>query len=298
MRYSLDNPHAYVDANLVGFLNILEGCRHGGMRHLLYASSSVGLRRQHAGAVLGARQCRSSGQPLRRDQEGQRTDGPHLQPSLRPADHGPAFLHRLRPVGPARHGDVHLHQRDPRRQSRSTCSTTARCGATSPTSTTSSKAMVRLIDRAAAGDPEWNGDAGSSSSPAPWRLYNIGNNRSDELPRWSTCSSRSSAARPSSISSRCSRAMCRKPTPIPTISPPRSASVRDLDRGRHSAVHAKWYRDFYHPDTDVSPGSLSFDFVFTMEHLPAAGETALAAAVPGSAPVARAQTRRLAAARR
>lgn len=40
VRHSLVNPHAYVDANLVGFLNLLEGCRHQGCRHLLYASSS------------------------------------------------------------------------------------------------------------------------------------------------------------------------------------------------------------------------------------------------------------------
>ena len=40
VRYSLDNPHAYVDSNLVGFTNVLEGCRHGGIEHLVYASSS------------------------------------------------------------------------------------------------------------------------------------------------------------------------------------------------------------------------------------------------------------------
>ena len=40
VRYSLQNPHAYVDSNLVGFLNILEGCRHQQVQHLVYASSS------------------------------------------------------------------------------------------------------------------------------------------------------------------------------------------------------------------------------------------------------------------
>lgn len=40
VRYSLDNPHKYVDANLVGFMNILEGCRHSKPKHLVYASSS------------------------------------------------------------------------------------------------------------------------------------------------------------------------------------------------------------------------------------------------------------------
>jgi UDP-glucuronate 4-epimerase len=40
VRYSLQNPHAYAEANLVGFVNVLEGCRHSGVQHLVYASSS------------------------------------------------------------------------------------------------------------------------------------------------------------------------------------------------------------------------------------------------------------------
>lgn len=40
VRYSLQNPHAYVDSNLVGFVNVLEGCRHNAVQHLVYASSS------------------------------------------------------------------------------------------------------------------------------------------------------------------------------------------------------------------------------------------------------------------
>ena len=40
VRYSLENPHAYIDANIVGFVNILEGCRHTNVEHLVYASSS------------------------------------------------------------------------------------------------------------------------------------------------------------------------------------------------------------------------------------------------------------------
>lgn len=40
VRYSLTNPHAYVDSNLIGFVNVLEGCRHAGVKHLVFASSS------------------------------------------------------------------------------------------------------------------------------------------------------------------------------------------------------------------------------------------------------------------
>jgi UDP-glucuronate 4-epimerase len=40
VRYSLENPHAYINSNLVGFINILEGCRHSAIKHLVFASSS------------------------------------------------------------------------------------------------------------------------------------------------------------------------------------------------------------------------------------------------------------------
>ena len=40
VRYSLTNPHAYLESNMVGFLHLLEGCRHTNVQHLVYASSS------------------------------------------------------------------------------------------------------------------------------------------------------------------------------------------------------------------------------------------------------------------
>lgn len=40
VRHSIENPHAYVDSNLVGFINVLEGCRHNSVKHLVFASSS------------------------------------------------------------------------------------------------------------------------------------------------------------------------------------------------------------------------------------------------------------------
>lgn len=40
VRYSIENPNAYIDSNVVGFVNILEGCRHNNVKHLIYASSS------------------------------------------------------------------------------------------------------------------------------------------------------------------------------------------------------------------------------------------------------------------
>ena len=71
VRYSLEHPHAYVDANLEGFVNVLEGCRHHGCGHLVYASSSsvYGANTKLPFSVSGSH--RSSDQPLCRHQEGQ-----------------------------------------------------------------------------------------------------------------------------------------------------------------------------------------------------------------------------------
>ena len=72
----------------------------------------LGLRRQHRGPLLRAPSRRSPGQPLRRDQAGQRADGPFLCLALQDPDDGPALLHGLRAVGPPRHGAVDLRQGD------------------------------------------------------------------------------------------------------------------------------------------------------------------------------------------
>ncbi len=40
VRYSIENPHAYINSNIVGFMNILEACRHYNIKHIVYASSS------------------------------------------------------------------------------------------------------------------------------------------------------------------------------------------------------------------------------------------------------------------
>ncbi len=64
VRYSIDHPHAYADANLEGFTNILEGCPPRRLQASAVRVVIVGLRQQRQAAVLGARQCRSSDQPL------------------------------------------------------------------------------------------------------------------------------------------------------------------------------------------------------------------------------------------
>ena len=102
---------AYVDANLDAFGNVLEGCRHARVRHLVYASSSFGLRR-------ATTRCRSPRtEPVDHPvslyaatKKAERADGAQLQPPLRAADDGPALLHRLRPVGAAGHGADAVHR--------------------------------------------------------------------------------------------------------------------------------------------------------------------------------------------
>ena len=108
-----------------------------GVEHLVYASSSSVYGGNTRHALQRAPERRPPCQPVRGDQEGQRADGPQLQPPVPAADHGPALLHGVRTLGPAGHGLVPVHQGDAGRATRSTSSTTAKCCATSPTSTTS-----------------------------------------------------------------------------------------------------------------------------------------------------------------
>ncbi len=114
VRYSLINPHEYVRSNITGFLNILEACRHHPVAHLVYASSSS----VYGGNTrLPFAESDNVDHPVSlyaATQEVERADGAHLQPPVRHPDHRAALLHRLRPVGPAGHGAVPVHQGDPR----------------------------------------------------------------------------------------------------------------------------------------------------------------------------------------
>ena len=71
VRYSLIDPHAYAQANLVGFLNVLEGCRDGPLPTSRLCVFVLGLWRKQQSALFHRRQRRPSAQSLRRDQEGQ-----------------------------------------------------------------------------------------------------------------------------------------------------------------------------------------------------------------------------------
>jgi UDP-glucuronate 4-epimerase len=181
VRYSLQNPHAYLDANLAGFLNVLEGCRHGGTRHLIYASSSsvygantrlpfsvhdnvdhpisLYAATKKANESMAHAYSKLYGLPA----TGLRfftVYGPWGRPDMAMFIFTKAILEgrpiRLFNYGQMRRDFTYVDD--------------------------IVEAMERLLDRPPAGDPNWSGDAPDpSSSSAPWRLYNIGNNRSVEV---------------------------------------------------------------------------------------------------------------------
>src|SRR5215204_5009993 len=176
VRYSLTNPHAYVDSNLVGFMNVLEGCRHNGVEHLVYASSS---------SVYGA----NTAMPFSVHQVVEHPIS--LYAATKKANelmaHTYSHLYRLPTTGlrfftvygPWGRPDMALFL------------FTRAILAGEPIDLYNDgdmlrdftyvedivEGVVRVLDRVAAPNPEWNGDepdAGTSS--APYRLYNIGNN--------------------------------------------------------------------------------------------------------------------------
>jgi hypothetical protein len=170
VRYSIENPRAYIDSNLVGFANILEACRTHRVEHLVYASSSsvYGGNRKLPFSVADP-----VDHPLSAvcgHEESQRADGAHLQPSVSTADDRAAVFHRVRAVGPAGHGAIPVHPQDPGRANRSRSSTTAVIRATSPTSTISSRAWCARWTGRRRGDPAFDPmqpDPGSSVGAVP-----------------------------------------------------------------------------------------------------------------------------------
>jgi UDP-glucuronate 4-epimerase len=181
VRYSLENPNAYIDSNLTGFATILEGCRHSGIEHLVFASSS---------SVYGANQSL----PFRVEHN---VDHPlSLYAATKKANelmaHTYAHLYRLpvtglrfftvygpwgrpdmalfrfvaailedRPIDIYNHGH---HARD------------------FTYIDDVVEGVVRTADRIAEPDPAWSGlKPNPASSSAPYRLYNIGNNKPVEL---------------------------------------------------------------------------------------------------------------------
>jgi UDP-glucuronate 4-epimerase len=177
VRYSLDHPHDYVDANLQGFVNVLEGCRHTDCRHLLYASSS---------SVYGA----NTRLPFSVHDN---VDHPiSLYAASKKANelmaHCYSHLFRL-PVTGLRFFTVYGPWGRPDMAMFIFAKAITEGGTIRLFNYGNmlrdftyiddvADAVVRLIPRIPAPDPDWSGERPDpSSSNAPYRLYNIGNNR-------------------------------------------------------------------------------------------------------------------------
>jgi len=183
VRYSLTNPGAYVQSNLVGFAHVLEGCRHQGVEHLTYASSS---------SVYGA----NTTMPFSVHQN---VDHPlSLYAASKKANeamaHTYAHLYGLPTTG-LRFFTVYGPWGRP---DMAMFLFTKAILAGEPIDVFNHGRMrrdftyvddvvegiLRVSDRPAAPDPAWSGDAPDpGSSRAPWRVYNIGNHTPVELMR-------------------------------------------------------------------------------------------------------------------
>jgi UDP-glucuronate 4-epimerase len=176
VRYSLIDPYAYVDSNLIGFTNILEGCRHHGCRHLLFASSS---------SVYGA----NTHMPFSVHDN---VDHPlSFYGATKKANelmaHSYAHLYRLPTTG-LRFFTVYGPWGRP---DMAMWLFTKAIVAGEPIKLFNHgkmrrdftyvddivESVVRMVDRAPGANANWSGDAPDpGSSTAPWRVYNIGNN--------------------------------------------------------------------------------------------------------------------------
>ena len=181
VRYSLENPLAYIDTNLVGFGHILEGCRHNDVEHLVYASSSsvyggntkmpfsvhdnvnhpVSLyaATKKANELMAHTYSHLYGLPT----TGLRfftVYGPWDRPDMALQKFAQAISHD-KPIQLFNNGN---HRRD------FTYIDDIVSG------------IVRVLDKPAEPNPQWSSDEpDSGTSSAPWRIYNIGNNNPVEL---------------------------------------------------------------------------------------------------------------------
>ena len=184
VRYSLENPHSYVDSNVTGFLNILEGCRHNNVEHLVYASTSsvYGAHTQmpfsvhehvdHPLAIYAATKkanelmAHSYSHLFGLPTTGLRfftVYGPWGRPDMA------LFLFTRKilagePIDIFNYGN---HRRDFTYVDDIT------------------EGVVRALDKVAEPDPNWNSSSpDSATSNAPYRVYNIGNSKPVELMRY------------------------------------------------------------------------------------------------------------------
>jgi UDP-glucuronate 4-epimerase len=178
VRYSIEQPRAYVQANLVGHLNMLEIARHRRSRHFVYAFVLFRL----LAAMTACRSAWRTGSitavALRRDQEGGRADERDLRPSLPAAADGLRFFTVYGPWGRPDMA-MWLFTQAIFAARRSRCSARAICAATFTYIDDIVTGVVACLDN----PPPDDGEIKAGGSKAPHRLYNIGNHNSEELTR-------------------------------------------------------------------------------------------------------------------
>ena len=101
VRYSLENPRAYLDANVIGTLNVMEAARRRNVQHLLMASTSSVYGANTEMPFIETEKGRHAADHLRSHQEGEREHGACLCPSLQSANHDVSVFYSLRPLGPS-----------------------------------------------------------------------------------------------------------------------------------------------------------------------------------------------------
>lgn len=112
VRYSIENPMAYVDSNIVGFVNVLECCRNYKVPKLLYASSSS-VYGNSVDVPFSTTQSVDNPISLYAATKKQRTNGLYLQPSIRYTNHRFTLFYGLRTLGKTRYGDVLVYGCNP-----------------------------------------------------------------------------------------------------------------------------------------------------------------------------------------
>jgi UDP-glucuronate 4-epimerase len=181
VRYSIENPMAYIDSNIVGFAHILEGCRHNGVEHLVYASSS---------SVYGANTAmpfsvhQNVDHPLSLYAASKKSNELMAHTYSHLYDLPSTGLRFFTVYGPWGRPDMALFK------------FTKAILADEPIQVFNYgkhrrdftyiddivEGVVRVLDCPAPRNPEWQGDQPDpGTSKAPWRVYNIGNNSPVEL---------------------------------------------------------------------------------------------------------------------
>jgi UDP-glucuronate 4-epimerase len=177
VRYSLENPLAYIDTNIVGFGHILEGCRHNGIEHLVYASSS---------SVYGANTCMpfsvqdNVDHPLSLYAATKKANELMAHPYSHLYDLPTTGLRFFTVYGPWDRPDMAL-QTFARAITNNETIRIFNHGAHRRDFTYIDdiiEGVIRVLDRPALPNFSWSGDnPDPGTSSAPWRVYNIGNNR-------------------------------------------------------------------------------------------------------------------------